>query len=351
MDDASPDLFMARGILSLEVKSFQAVGERIMPDVVEQTGGEHRQQIHFADRLGEGLVTQQALQIPLDTPVDPEAMLEAGVGSSGVDQVDGAEHAHPSQSLKGWMIDDRHDAVRDGNVAKLRHADASRWKPSQAKLRDVQGIWFRRSGVDAVAHGGARGLQGVSMNVIGRLEQAVIDQMRAQAGHRLLSDEWAIATGAPDSTVGDALLWVKPDAARSWSRLVVTPEAPAEPSGWLELKQRTPSSPGQSSRTSTTALVEALLGSRLLGWYLQRCASPTFEGALASLPWPEVPADLADQLTLLSSYRRHLASQRLSVQPVDEAIERVVVEIYALRVEHLITLDRGATSRSKGSSS
>ncbi|MFU8804268.1 MAG: hypothetical protein ACNA8W_10695 [Bradymonadaceae bacterium] len=64
-----------------------------------------------------------------------------------------------------------------------------------------------------------------------------------------------------------------------------------------------------------------------------------FEAMLARIPWPDVPTDLGDQLRMLVLYRDELLRQEGDVTGADESIERVVIELFELEVDHLMTLD------------
>lgn len=325
MDDPSTDVFMARSVLTLEVKSLEAVGEGVMPDIMEKTGGEDGQEIFFVGGVGEGGSAQQTVQIPLDTSIDSQAMLETRVHGAGIDQVSRPEHANSSKALERGMIDDRYDPIRNGDVSKLGNADRARGKAAQAKL----GHALRMGD-------GIHGLEGSTMK---SSQRAVIARMEDVARGRRLVAFFEIAGAGFQMRLEPPALWVKaPQDFASPRRMQTRAYGPGDRDGsWLGLW---PLQPGMSS---SPWLASALLQSRLISWYVfqeaWRMKNVQFEAMLARIPWPDVPTDLGDQLRMLVLYRDELLRQEGDVTGADESIERVVIELFELEVDHLMTLD------------
>ncbi len=121
-DDAPADVLVARRIAPLQVQRLQAVGERVVADIVEQPGGEHAQQVALGRRGGKLFVVQQRLDVHAHATVHAQAVLEAGVHRAGVDQMGRPQLAHAPQALERRVIDDGLDAPGHRDVSHLGHA-------------------------------------------------------------------------------------------------------------------------------------------------------------------------------------------------------------------------------------
>lgn len=163
----------------------------------------------------------------------------------------------------------------------------------------------------------------------------VLSRMNQAARGRGLGDEFVLEPWDASSTVEPSGLWVKtrtlPDGLEG---LELSSTKPFDPSGAVALIR--PRGEQWQGGVNSRALVRAILQSRLVSWYLHD-AQETI--ALARLPWPVAGGELADQLRFLMMHRDRLQHMGRSLSQVDASVERVIVELYELEADHLMTLD------------
>ncbi len=96
---------MRNRLVGGETGLFQRMGERVMPDVVQQGGQAHEREIIVGNALELAPLPEECQRAPGEV-VRPQGMFEPRMGRSRVDQVGVAQLADVTQALERRAVHD-----------------------------------------------------------------------------------------------------------------------------------------------------------------------------------------------------------------------------------------------------